>query len=170
MIDDDDDIWDSPVVEPKVEVNLIAEPEVEVKKTRKKREPKEPKPPKPPKEKKELPTLINKHGKVVFRKGQCDKAREIISRCVNFPIWPRDLAAFKQLMKRYDFKYLSMINKKVDSFTWFLTPYQEKYLTNLRYMILYKEPEKKPQIVCGEDNLGEDVNINKAMNVKDFLS
>jgi hypothetical protein len=104
-----------------------------------------------------------------FKRGQHPKVIALITKIEERPLWGREVNLFKKLMEKYPFDHLMLITRKVDSLLWFFTADGEKYLTNLKYNVLYKPEEKKPPIILSDHNVGESITTKPRLKIKDFL-
>jgi hypothetical protein len=116
--------------------------------------------------------VMERNDKIIkFKKGQYAKAKTLISALEKNPLWGREIVLFKRLMEKYPFEYLLSITRPVDSLLWFFTPEGEKYLTNLKYNVLYKPIPKPNMIALSENSFGENFVTRKRLpvKIKDFL-
>ena len=116
-----------------------------------------------------MPKSDNQLNKTRFKRGQHPKAIALITQIEERPLWGREINLFKRLMVKYPFDHLMLITRKVDTLLWFFTPDGEKYLTNLKYSLLYKPEEKKQPIVLLDYNVGASIVTKPRLKIKDFL-
>jgi len=96
--------------------------------------------------------------------------RDTVDKLVKQPDWPREVKIMKTLWGKYpDVTLWSSLEIKLPSLAWFLMIDGQQHIEKVKQSIEFEIPVKN-YIELSKEKIGEDVRINKALTIKDFLN